>query len=382
MTPIFRCLILLAALSLSGGALADLYDAASKFNMPQGVTDVSREIYWLHMTVFWITVAIGIVVFGLMFWAMIFHRKSPDRQPATFDDNKYLEVAWTVVAALILVVIAWPATVSLWRVNDTSASDLTIETRAYQWKWQYKYLDENQNTQVSFFSNMATPEGEIQNRETKGQYYLLEVDEMLVIPTNRKVRFLVTSNDVIHAFWVPDFGIKGDAVPGYVNERWTIVTEPGVYRGQCTELCGRNHAFMPIVVRVLEENEYEQWYAQKVKQQKEIDELSKQEWTSDQLFARGQEVYVKNCVACHLVNGQGLPPAFPSLVGTDMVLNDQAAHIDIVYNGKAGTAMQAFGLQLNPVDLAAVIHYERNAWGNKSGDVTTPLDILKIAQKQ
>ncbi len=384
MSRLSRLSVALAGLFCSAFVLADstMMEAIPPFNMTQGVTSISQEAYWLHMAVFWITVGIGLVVFGVMFWSMIFHRRSPDRQPATFDDNKALEITWTVAAFLILVVMAWPATMTMLKIGDTSDSDLTIEARGYQWKWQYKYLDEDRNAQVSFFSNLATPAGEIENRQTKGEYYLLEVDEMLVIPTHRKVRFLVTSNDVIHAFWVPDFGIKSDAIPGYINERWVRVEQPGIYRGQCTELCGRNHGFMPIVVRAVEAAEYDQWYAQKLAQQKEIDALSQQEWTAEQLFSLGEEVYVKHCLVCHQANGQGVPPAFPSLVGTEMVLTDKEGHIDIVYNGKAGTAMQAFGVQLNPVDLAAVIHYERHAWGNDSGDVTTPLDILKFAQKQ
>lgn len=380
MATINRLLLLASATIVALSAPA--YAETPYWNMTEGVTSISHEVYWLHMTIFYITVAIGAIVFGAMFWAMFFHRKSLGRTPATFDDNKYLEATWTIVAALILIVMAWPATVTLLKLHDTSDSDLTIETRGYQWKWQYKYLDEDRNAQVSFFSNLATNEGEIHNLETKGQYYLLEVDEMLVIPTNRKVRFLVTSNDVIHAFWVPDFGIKADAVPGYVNELWTKVSKPGVYRGQCTELCGRNHGFMPIVVNAVDEQEYDAWYTAKLEQQRKIAELAKQQWTPEQLFTRGEKVYLKNCVACHQSNGQGLPPVFPSLVGTDMVLNDKQKHINIVYKGKAGSAMQAFGLQLNTVDLAAVIHYERHAWGNDSGDVTTPLDILQFEQQQ
>lgn len=369
--------LLLAIITLSACGMK-----MDQFNMPVGVTAISREVYGLHMTIFLITVVIGIIVFGAMFWAMYFHRKSRGVSPATFHDNTRLEWGWTIAAALILVAMCWPASVTLIKIYDTSESDLTIETRGYQWKWQYKYLDEDRNAQLSFFSNLATSMGEIENRETKGQYYLQTVDEPLVIPINKKVRFLVTSNDVIHAFWVPDFSIKADAVPGYVNELWTIVDEPGIYRGQCAELCGQNHGFMPVVVRAVEQEEYDTWYADKLADQKRTDELLKQEWTPEQLFARGEEVYNKVCLVCHQANGQGLPPAFPSLVGADMVLNDKQAHIELVYNGKVGTAMQAFKEQLNPVDLAAVIHYERHAWGNDSGDVTTPLDILKFEKTQ
>lgn len=360
----------------------ELSDIAKKTNMPIGVTAISRDIYWLHMTIVFICIGIGVVVFGAMFWAMFFHRKSTGRTAATFHDNKYLEWGWTAVAFLILVVMAWPATKTMLAVHDTSGSDLTIETRGYQWRWQYKYLDDNRNTQLSFFSNLSTPEGEINNLEAKGEHYLLEVDEPLVIPINKKVRFLVTSNDVLHAFWVPDFSIKTDAVPGYVNELWTIVEDPGIYRGQCAELCGQRHGFMPIVVNAVTQSEYDTWYTAQAAQQQRVKELAKQEWTPEQLYERGEEVYLKNCVACHQVNGQGVPPVFPSLVGADTMLNDKQGHIEIVYNGKAGTAMQAFGLQLSTVDIAAVIHYERHAWGNNAGDTTTPVDIVEFEQTQ
>lgn len=354
---------------------------ALEYNMPEGVTHISREIFWLHNTVFWITVGIGVVVFGAMGWAMFFHRKSVNPTPAKFDDNLFLEITWTVVAALILVVIAWPSTRVLIEAEDSSESKLTIEARGYQWKWQYKYLDQNNKSQLSFFSNIATSEGERYNREAKGEYYLVEVDEPMVIPVNTKVRFLITSNDVVHAFWVPDFGIKSDAIPGYINELWTNVEQVGVYRGQCTELCGDFHGYMPIVVSVVEQPEYDQWYAKKAAEQERIAALVSQNWTAEQLYERGEEVYNRTCVACHQINGQGIPPAFPSLVNIAM-LNDKQEHINIVYKGKAGTAMQAFKDQLGTVDLAAVIHYERHAWGNDSGDVTTPLDILEFEKSQ
>lgn len=354
---------------------------ALEYNMPVGVTSISRDTYWLHMVIFFATVGIGVIVFGAMFWSMYFHHRSRHKIPAKFHDNLYLEIGWTVAAALILVVMAWPATTVLMATHDTSASDLTVEARGYQWKWQYKYLDADNKTQVSFFSNLATPEGEIQGRERKGEYYLQEVDEPLVVPIDKKIRFLITSNDVLHAFWVPDFSIKADAIPGYVNELWTVIEKPGIYRGQCAELCGQNHGFMPIVVHAVDQNQYNTWYANRLVEQKKIEALTQKEWTAEQLFELGEQVYMKHCVACHQLNGQGLPPAFPSLVGMGL-LADRQGHINAVYNGKAGTAMQAFGLQLGTVDLAAVIQYERHAWGNNSGDITTPLDILAFEKAQ
>jgi len=379
-------LAVLLSFGLAGEALAQ------PFNMPVGVTSVSRDTYWLHMVIFFITVGIGVVVFGLMFYSMIFHRKSRGHQPAKFSHNTRLELAWTLAAFLILVVMAWPATVVLIDLYDTGGEDLAIEVRAYQWKWQYKYLDSDWQSdlqqdgqpraQLSFFSNLATSADEIRNKASKGQYYLLEVDQPLVIPVNKKVRFLVTSNDVIHAFWIPDFAIKRDAVPGVINDIWTQVDQTGVYRGQCTELCGKDHGYMPIVVNVVEQAEYDAWYASMLEQQRQERELTSREWSAEELYARGEGVYAKHCAVCHQVNGLGIPPVFPGLRDSPLVRGDKTGHIDIVYNGKAGTSMQAFREQLNPVDMAAVIHYERHAWGNDSGDVTTPLDIVDFARTQ
>ena len=222
----------ITVLLLAGIATAD------ELNLRVGVTEISRQVYDLHMTIFLICVAIGVVVFGVLFWSVFAHRKSKGIEPATFHESTKLELAWTIVPTLILIVMAIPATQVLVAMYDTGGEDMSIEVRGYQWKWQYKYLDEDYNRTFSFFSNLATPRSQINNRQVKTDTYLLEVDEPLRIPTNRKVRFLITAEDVIHAWWVPDFGIKRDAVPGVVNDLWAIVPEPGIYRGQCTELCG------------------------------------------------------------------------------------------------------------------------------------------------
>jgi cytochrome c oxidase subunit 2 len=237
---------------------------ASEYNMPVGVTDVSRRIHDLHMTILWICVAIGVVVFGAMLVSMILHRKSRGHEPATFHESTRLEILWTVIPLVILVGMAVPATSVLVEIYDTGGEDMVVEVRGYQWKWEYKYLDENLDEQVSFFSNLSTSRDQILNRTDKGEHYLLEVDNELVIPVDTKVRFLLTSNDVIHSWWMPDFGIKKDAIPGFINEAWTIVEGPGVYRGQCTELCGKDHGFMPIVVRAVPKAEFQQWYAAKL----------------------------------------------------------------------------------------------------------------------
>ena len=242
---------------------------ADELNMPVGVTEISRSIYDLHMTILWICVVIGIVVFGAMFWSIIHHRRSQGAEAAQFHENTRLEIAWTVVPFLILVVMAVPATNTLIEMYDTGGEDMTIEVRGYQWKWQYKYLDEDLQSTFGFMSSLATPKDEFYNRSAKGEHYLLEVDEPLRIPINKKVRFLITAEDVIHAWWVPDFGIKRDAVPGILNDLWTVVETPGIYRGQCTELCGKDHGFMPIVVQAMEQEEFDAWYAGKLSDEQE-----------------------------------------------------------------------------------------------------------------
>ncbi len=369
---------LTAALGAFGAGAAD----ADALNMPEGVTQISRSIYGLHMLIFWICVAIGVVVFAAMLYSMIAHRRSRRPEPARFHENTRLEIFWTIVPFAILVAMAVPATSTLIDVYDAGEPDLTIEVRGYQWKWEYTYLDANLEEEFSFFSNLATPADEIRNRSAKGRNYLLEVDEPVVIPTDRKVRFLLTANDVIHSWWVPELGIKRDAIPGFINDVWAQVEEPGVYRGQCTELCGKDHAFMPVVVDAVAPEAFDDWYDERLARAERRRELTDKEWSAEELYERGEGVYTAFCAACHQPNGQGVPPAFPSLVGAPTVTGPKAGHIDIVYNGKRGTAMQAFAGQLDPVDMAAVIHYERHAWGNDSGDVVTPQDIIDFASEQ
>jgi cytochrome c oxidase subunit 2 len=350
--------------------------------MPVGVTEVSREVYNLHMVIFWICVAIGVIVFGAMLVSMILHRKSRGHEPATFHESTKLEIAWTIVPLIILIAMAVPATTVLVKMYDSGGEDMVVEVRGYQWKWEYTYLDENLQEQVSFFSNLSTPREQIENRAEKGESYLKEVDNPLVIPTGRKVRFLLTSNDVIHSWWVPDFALKRDAVPGFINDIWAIVEEPGIYRGKCTELCGKDHGFMPVEVHALPPEEFDAWYAEQVGQEVAEAEAVRGEWTSEELFAKGEEVYNVHCVACHQADGSGMAPVFPAIAGSPIVTGDLQAHMDVVYNGRPGTAMQAFGQQLDAAELASVMHYQRNAFGNDTGDVVTPQDVLAYAQAQ
>ena len=343
-------------------------------NMPKGVTDLSQSIYGLHMSIFWITVVIGIIVFSVMFWSVIFHRKSRGAKASEFHESTLIEIIWTTIPFIILVVMAIPATKTLIEVYDADNAEIDIKITGYQWKWQYEYLGED----VSFFSNLSTPREEILNQRTKTENYLLQVDEPLVVPVGTKIRFLITAADVIHAWWVPELAVKKDAIPGFINESWTNINEPGIYRGQCAELCGKDHGFMPIVVDARPMDEYKAWLAEKSAEAAKVRELTQKDWTMAELMVKGEEVYNKVCAACHQPNGEGLPPMFPALKNTPVATErDQITkHIDVVVNGVKGSAMQAFKDQLSEVDIAAVITYERNAWGNDTGELITPKDIL------
>ena len=363
-------LIILAAL-WSVSAQADW-----ALNMTEGVTEVSRSIYSLHMQIFWICVVIAIAVFSVMFWSIIHHRKSAGAKAEQFHENTTVELIWTIVPVLILVAMAVPATTTLIEMYDTSDSDVDIQVTGYQWKWQYQYLGED----LSFFSNLSTNPDEINNKVEKNKNYLLEVDEPLVVPIGKKIRFLVTSNDVIHSWWVPAFAVKRDAIPGFINESWTRIDEVGTYRGQCAELCGKDHGFMPIVVQAVTDEDYALWLTEKKASIAAEVAAAARVWSLEELMVRGEQVYQKNCAACHQVGGQGISPMFPALKASAIATQAEQrdAHIKIVLEGRAGTAMQAYGAQLSAVELAAVITYERNAWGNDTGDIITPQSIQSM----
>jgi len=350
----------------AGAALADY-----ELNMPKGVTDISNEVYSLHMLIFWITVVIGIGVFGAMFYSIYRHRKSKGHAAEQFHEKTSVEVVWTIIPFLILVGMAVPATKTLIAMEDTTESDLTVKVTGYQWKWHYDYI----NQDIAFFSNLATPRAQIHNAEQKAENYLLEVDNPLVLPTGKKVRLLITAADVIHAWWVPDLAVKKDAIPGFINEVWTKIEEPGVYRGQCAELCGRDHGFMPITVVAKSPADYKAWVkAQKADQEAEKVAAGK-DWTMSDLMAKGEKVYNASCAACHQPDGKGIPGSFPPIKDSPVATGEIDKHMDIVVNGVDGTAMQAFGPQLSKVELAAVITYQRNAFGNDTGDKVQPSDI-------
>jgi cytochrome c oxidase subunit 2 len=349
-------------------------------NMTKGVTEISQQVYHLHMTIFWICCAIGAVVFGIMFWSIVRHRKARGVQPAQFHESTKVEILWTAIPVIILIIMAIPATKTLIAMEDTTEADVTVLVTGSQWKWHYKYLEHD----VEFYSLLATPKEQIINKFAKGENYLLEVDRPLVIPTGKKVRFLMTSDDVIHSWWVPAFAVKKDANPGFINEAWTRVDEPGTYRGQCAELCGKDHGYMPIVVIAKSPADFESWVngeAERIAKAKaEEQELLAMNMGMDELMSVGERTYTAYCAACHQPNGEGLPGIFPALKGSSMALNDMPGHINIVLNGKAGTAMQAYAKQLSLKEIAAVITYERNAWGNNTGELVQAADVHAVLQ--
>ncbi|MDA0106726.1 cytochrome c oxidase subunit II [Vibrio sp. La 4.2.2] len=349
---------------------------SSGYNLTKGVTDISNQVYELHMLIFYICCAIAFVVFGVMFYSIFKHRKSRGAVAANFHESTKVEIVWTVIPIIILIAMAIPATKTLVAMEDTSQSDITIKITGSQWKWHYEYFGED----VNFFSLLATSQKQIDGIEEKGAHYLLEVDNPLVVPINQKIRFLMTSDDVIHSWWVPDFAVKKDTIPGFINEAWTKIDEPGVYRGQCAELCGKAHGFMPIVVQAMEQSDYDAWLAGKKQEMalaaaeaaKSLDATL----PLDELMTIGEEVYAGRCAVCHQANGEGITGAFPAIAGSAVATTgDVSIHISKIVDGVNGTAMQSFANQLTDKEIAAVVTYQRNAWGNDTGDAVQASDI-------
>ncbi|RSD30884.1 cytochrome c oxidase subunit II [Vibrio pectenicida] len=344
-------------------------------NMTKGVTGISSQVYDLHMLIFYICCAIAVVVFGAMFYSMYHHRKSKGAVAANFHESTKVEIIWTVIPIIILVLMAIPATRTLVAMEDTSQSDLTIKITGSQWKWHYSYFGED----VEFFSLLATSQKEIDGIEEKGAHYLLEVDNPLVLPINRKVRFLMTSDDVIHSWWVPDFAVKKDTIPGFINEAWTRIDKPGIYRGQCAELCGRAHGFMPIVVQAMEEDDYDAWLVAKKAEIEKVKQEAAASLTAslskEELMNVGEKVYLDRCAVCHQASGAGIPGAFPAITGSKVATGEVTKHIDVIVNGRPGTAMQSFANQLSDKEIAAVVTYQRNGLGNKVGDIVQASDV-------
>jgi cytochrome c oxidase subunit II len=339
------------------------------------VTEVAHRQIDLHNYILLVCVVIFVGVFGVMFWSIFKHRKSLGHQAAQFHENTLVEVIWTIIPFLILLFMAYPATRTILLYKDASASELTIKVTGYQWKWGYDYLQDG----FGYYSNLATPLAQIDNREPKGPNYLLEVDNPLVVPVDTKVRVLVTADDVLHAWWVPAFGVKQDAIPGFVRDSWFRAEKVGIYRGQCAELCGKEHGFMPVVVEVKSKADYAAWAAgQKQKAAAAVDDPSRV-WSMAELMSRGQQIYMANCAACHQPTGVGVPNAFPPLAGSKVVVGPKEAQILLVLNGKPGTAMASFK-QLSDTDLAAVVTYTRNSWGNAAGDAQ-PAEVKTARSK-
>lgn len=350
--------------------------AALEYNLQPPVTPIAEQIFDLHTYILWICVVIFIGVFSVMFYSIFAHRKSKGHPAAQFHENTFVEIIWTIIPFLILLFMAFPATKTILAMKDTSVPDMTIKVTGYQWKWGYDYLDEG----FGFMSNLATPYAQIHNQEAKGEHYLLEVDQPLVVPAGKKVRVLITAGDVIHSWWVPAFGVKQDAIPGFVRDSWFQAEKPGIYRGQCAELCGKEHGFMPVVVEVKSQEDYTKWAAeQKTKAAAVADDPNKV-WDAKELAARGEKVYAANCIACHQANGKGVPPAFPPLDGSKIATGPIAAHLDVVMNGVVRngqpTAMVPWKNTLSPADIAAVVTYERNTWSNHVGDAVQPAQVI------
>lgn len=364
-------------LALAAGLMVPSAHASQwRLNLSEGVTNVSQNVYDLHMLIFWICCVIGVVVFGVMFVSMYLHRKSRGAVASNFHESTLLEIIWTIIPFFILVGMAFPATKSLIEIYDTSDPDVEVLVTGYQWNWKYEYPEHG----VSFFSNLSTPAEQIADQTEQGENYLLEVDEPLVIPVGKKVRFLVTAADVIHSWWVPQLAVKRDAIPGYINEAWTRIEEPGLYRGQCAELCGKDHGFMPIEVKAVPQEDYDAFIAERKALALEIAEAAKQTLSFDALYEQGEKVYLQQCATCHQADGKGLPPAFPAIAGSAIAMGEISDHLNRVING--GGAMPPFGEQLTPVETAAVITFQRNAFGNNMGDIIQPIDVVNYKQGQ
>jgi cytochrome c oxidase subunit 2 len=371
-----------AGLMLAGllGAFSNAAYAAWELNLQLPVTALARRVYDLHTLLTWVIFIIFVGVFAVVTWSIIFHRKSKGHKAADFHDNTAVEIAWTVVPTLILIAIAFPATSALVEMRDTSHPDLTIKATGYQWKWGYEYVT-GDAAGVKFMSVMSTPREQIENKAPKGEHYLLEVDHPMVVPVGKKVRMLLTATDVIHNWSVPAFAVKTDAVPGFLRDTWFRAEKEGTYRGQCSELCGKDHGFMPVVVEVVSAEKYAAWVGEQKKAMAASADDPTKVWKMDELMARGEKVYATNCAACHQSNGAGLPPAFPALDGSKIAKGPKAAHFDIVMKGKPGTAMAPFAAQLSDTDIAAVVAYERNAWSNKLGELIQPAEVKALRGK-
>ncbi len=355
-----------AALAFSQSTLADY-----AYNLQTPASQVAQDVFDLHNLIMLVCLGIFVVVFGAMFYSLLKHRKSLGHKAANFHENTTVEIIWTVIPFVILVGMAYPAARVVIDMKDTTNPDMTVKITGFQWKWSYDYL----NDDISFYSNLSTPREQIVGTAEKGEHYLLEVDEPMVVPVGKRVRLLITANDVIHSWWVPALSVKQDAIPGFIRDSWFKADRIGTYRGQCAELCGKDHGFMPIVVEVVSEEDYKAWVEKKKGAATSAAADNTRTFDAAELIARGETVYQANCAACHQADGKGLPGVFPAISGAKIASGPIDAHIDVILNGRPGTAMAAFAGQLSDADIAAVVTYQRNAWDNKTGDLAQPAKI-------
>ncbi|CAB3788603.1 hypothetical protein LMG28138_02642 [Pararobbsia alpina] len=350
--------------------------ALYELNFQTPATNIAETLYSLHTMMLIICLVIFLGVFGVMFYSIFAHRKSRGHQPAHFHESTTVEIIWTVVPFLIVILMALPATKAVVAMKDTSNADLTVKVTGYQWKWGYDYVN-GPGEGISFISTLTTPRAEVEGTQPKSDLYLQEVDNPLVVPVNKKVRIITTAADVVHSWYVPAFGVKQDAIPGFTRDTWFKADRVGTFRGFCTELCGKDHAFMPVVVDVLSDADYAKWVDDQKKKMSAAADDPNKTYTMAELQTRGQTVYTTNCAVCHQANGKGAG-AFPALDGDALVKGPLSDHISIVLHGKqeAGKpAMPNWDKTLSDVEIAAVVTYERNAWGNHTGEVVQPKQV-------
>lgn len=354
-----------------------------ELNLQPPATRIATEVYNLHTWMMVVCMVIFVAVFGVMFYSIFKHRKSLGHKPATFHESTAVEIAWTLVPFLIVIGMALPATRTVVGMKDTSNADITIKATGMQWKWGYDYL-KGEGEGISFLSNLSTPRAQVgapgvAPTQARGENYLIEVDNEVVVPVMKKIRIITTANDVIHAWSIPAFAVKQDAIPGFVRDTWFKAEHTGVYRGNCAELCGKEHAFMPIVVRVVTDAEYKTWVDGKKKEMAALADDPSKVWTIDELKTKGEKVYGANCVVCHQANGKGVPGAFAALDGSSVVNGPKAEQIHVLLNGKKSgkfpSEMPAWK-QLSDTEIAAVITYTRNNWSNKAAEnIVQPAEV-------
>ncbi|WP_218510321.1 cytochrome c oxidase subunit II [Variovorax sp. dw_308] len=356
--------------SLPGGPLV------RQLNLPVGVTKIAQEQHFLHNAMMVLCTVIFVAVFSVMFYSIWKHRKSVGHKAANFHESVVVEVIWTIVPFVIVILMALPATKVLVAQKDTTNADLTIKVTGYQWKWGYDYV-KGEGEGLAFISTLDSSQRAMSDAGAHGEMpkdYLFKVDYPLVVPVDKKIRIITTANDVIHAFAVPQFGLKQDAIPGFVRDTWFRAEKVGDYYGQCQELCGKEHAYMPIHVKVMAAADYTAWVDGKKKEAAaKLDDPNKV-WVLPDLMARGEKVYAGNCAACHQANGKGAGPIKP-LDASEKVLNaDASVQLHVVLNGQNNGAMPAWK-QLSDTDIAAVVSYTKNSWSNKTGQLVQPSQV-------